>query len=520
MALLFDCFELILNDVSLVIFCKDGVQMRIAAYCRVSTDEEKQLDSLQHQKDFFEDFAKKNDLQLVRIYADEGISGKSIKNRDEFIRLMSDAEKHKFDMVVVKDISRFARNAVDFLTYIRKLKAIGIPCNFVNANLSTSDSELVLGMLSLVAQEESSNLSKRVKFGKNINAKKGRVPPRIYGYNRIDNFTLEINQDEADIVKLIYSLYIDKGLGSRSIALYLNDKEIQTKYGKKWYTKAIRRILTNSIYYGLYENHKYEIKDYIEGTRGYTSQDEHYFHNRPEWAIITKERFEEANKIITSRRNIYKNQTTHLTGRYSSKYPLSTIIKCEHCGKTFCRKSYENLHYKRVFWKCSTNDQLTSKVCDNNITLDEDELMYDLSDMLRNRMSNIDAFKEELRRIAIDIYQSSYNNYDLTNLHKQLEKLFSKKQKYQDMFTNDIIGMNELKNKTKTIMDEINRINNILDETETQLTDEELDDHVSMFIGYIQDFLDNKNTDNMAMKKIFNSITVNKNGNIKIEFNI
>ena len=278
------------------IYYKDGVQMKIAAYCRVSTDEEKQLDSLQHQKYFFEDFAKKNDFQLVRIYADEGISGKSIKNRNEFIRLMGDAEKQKFDMVVVKDISRFARNAVDFLTYIRKLKAMWIPCNFVNANLSTADSELVLGMLSLVAQEESANLSKRVKFGKKINSKKGRVPPRIFGYDRIDNFTLEINQEESEIVKLIYHLYIDKGLGSRSIALYLNDNGIVTKYGAKWYTKAIRRIITNTIYYGLYENHKYEIKDYMEGTRGYTPQEEHYFHDRPEWAIITKERFDEAQK--------------------------------------------------------------------------------------------------------------------------------------------------------------------------------------------------------------------------------
>ena len=494
--------------------------MRIAAYCRVSTDEEKQLDSLQHQKDFFEDFAKKNEFQLVRIYADEGISGKSIKNRDEFIRLINDAEKQKFDMVVVKDISRFARNAVDFLTYIRKLKAMGIPCNFVNANLSTEDSELVLGMLSLVAQEESANLSKRVKFGKKINAKKGRVPPRIYGYDRVDNFTLKINQEESEIVKVIYNLYIDKGMGSRSIVLALNDKGIVTKYGTKWYTKAIRRILTNSIYYGLYENHKYEIKDYIEGTRGYTPQDEHFFHNRPEWAIITKERFEEAQKIMVSRRNVYKNKTTHMTGRYSNKYQFSTLIICENCGKTFCRKSYQNLHYKRVFWKCSTNDQLTSKECDNNIAIDENELIEKISIMLRQRMSNPESFKQQLKIETDSIYKSEYNHFDLSTMQKQLEKLQVKKQKYQDMYTNDIIDMNELKSKTKPVIDEINRINGILDEIECQITDKEINMRILCLVERIENFLDNKYIDNVSMKQIFKSITVNKNGEVRLQFNI
>ena len=176
--------------------------MRIAAYCRVSTDKDEQLDSLNHQKEFFVEYAKRSGHELVRLYADEGISGTSLKKREEFKRLLRDAELGLFDMVVVKDISRFARNTVDALQSIRKLKSMGICTLFLTANMdSMGDSEFILTLFSAMAQEESSNLSKRVKWGKRINAEKGRVPQRIFGYDRIDNFTLEINPGEAEIVR-------------------------------------------------------------------------------------------------------------------------------------------------------------------------------------------------------------------------------------------------------------------------------------------------------------------------------
>ena len=165
--------------------------MKIAAYCRVSTEKEEQIDSLEHQKEFFEEYARKNGHELIRLYADEGISGTSLKKRDEFVRLMRDAKMNLFDMVVVKDVSRLARNTVDFLQSIRTLKGLGVNTLFLTANMdSLGESEFVLTMFGAMAQEESANLSKRVKFGKKINAKKGRVPQRIFGYNRIDNFTL------------------------------------------------------------------------------------------------------------------------------------------------------------------------------------------------------------------------------------------------------------------------------------------------------------------------------------------
>ena len=152
---------------------------------------------------------------LFRLYADEGISGTSLKRRDEFNRLMRDARCGFFHAVVVKDVSRLARNTVDFLVSIRELKAMGINVIFLNANMdSMGDSEFILTLFSAMAQEESANLSKRTKFGKLQNARHGRVPLKLFGYDRIDNFTLAINPEEARIVRKIFSLYNEQGLAA------------------------------------------------------------------------------------------------------------------------------------------------------------------------------------------------------------------------------------------------------------------------------------------------------------------
>ena len=182
--------------------------MRLGVYCRVSTDKLDQLNSLETQKMFFEEFAEKNNHTLVKIYADEGISGTQLKKRTAFLEMMHDAELGKFDMVVTKDVSRMARNVLDFLQSIRKLKSMGIPVLFVNTNLSTQDGEMMLTMLATVAQEESRNTSSRIKFSKRLNAEKGRVPNLVYGYDKIigDCFNLNINKFEADIVRQIYNL--------------------------------------------------------------------------------------------------------------------------------------------------------------------------------------------------------------------------------------------------------------------------------------------------------------------------
>ena len=359
--------------------------MNIAAYCRVSTDKDEQLDSLENQKRFFTEYAQKNGHHLVRLYADEGISGTSLKKRGEFRRLMGDARLGLFQAVVVKDISRFARNTVDFLQSIRELKALGINTMFITANMeSLGESEFVLTIFGAMAQEESANLSKRVKFGKKINAQKGRVPQRIFGYDRMDNFTLAINEQEARTVREIFRLYLE-GQGCRAISLRLNEANCKTKYLCDWNPRAVRRVLTNPIYCGHYVNHKYEIEDYLTGRQIPLPDKDHFHHDRPDWAIVSPEQFAQAQAQLAERRTRYDSRQPVQGARFSTKHLFSTLIKCEHCGRSFCRKHYTYVN-TRIYWKCTTNDQYTAQRCGNTVKLEEEELL----DALRRQIGQRD----------------------------------------------------------------------------------------------------------------------------------
>ena len=223
---------------------------RVVAYCRVSTNKEEQLDSLESQQKFFDEYSKRKNYSLIKIYADEGKSGTKIKNRTELLRLLKDAGKDIFDAVLIKDVSRLARNTIDFLTSIRRLKELGIKVIFVNYDqISSESSEFMLTMLSAIAQEESANTSKRVKFGKRLNAEKGKVPNLVYGYDKIigDYFNLKINEEESSVVKQIFSMYTEKNMGENKIAYVLNFRGLKTKRGCKWSQNAIARILSNEL---------------------------------------------------------------------------------------------------------------------------------------------------------------------------------------------------------------------------------------------------------------------------------
>ena len=278
--------------------------MNIAAYCRVSTDKEDQLNSLEAQKGFFAEYTKRTGDTLVGLYADEGISGTKIKNRKEFLRMMKDAQQGLFDLVVVKDISRFARNTVDLLQNVRKLKALGIETQFLTANMtSMGNSEFVLTIFGALAQEESANTSKRVKFGKKMNAEKGRVPNIVYGYDKIigDYFHLTINQTEAETIKQIYRWYLEEGYGTAKIANMLNESGLRTKRNCKWSQNAICRILTNELYTGKIINGKQEVSDFLTGQRRAKDEAEWCVVERPELRIIDDVSFAAVQEIMRER---------------------------------------------------------------------------------------------------------------------------------------------------------------------------------------------------------------------------
>ena len=488
--------------------------MRIAAYCRVSTDKDEQLDSLNHQKEFFVEYAKRSGHELVRLYADEGISGTSLKKREEFKRLLRDAELGLFDMVVVKDISRFARNTVDALQSIRKLKSMGICTLFLTANMdSMGDSEFILTLFSAMAQEESSNLSKRVKWGKRINAEKGRVPQRIFGYDRIDNFTLEINPTEAGIVRKIFSLYNDQGLGCRTISATLNRDRDKTKLGSDWNARGVRRVLVNPIYCGILINHKYEIEDYLTDRQIRLPEEEQFCHRRPAWAIVTPEAFQKTQEIMASRRTQYDSGEPFMAGRYSAKHTFSTLIKCAHCGRSFTRKSYTYAN-TRVYWRCVTNDQYTAEKCDNRTCLDEPELLKRLREYFASLIEDRDAFVADILASLDKRLPASQNPEQAKReIEAKRKKLLSKKSRYQEMYASDILSLTELKEKITGITEELNALDRALARL---APGKKAVETVQRYTGEIQRFLELETVTNMDMRRILDHISVDREGHVRV----
>lgn len=507
----------IMKDVTeLCNYNREVTAMNIVAYCRVSTDKADQLNSLEAQKEFFSEYTKRTGDTLVRLYADEGISGTKIKNRKEFLRMMSDAEHGLFDMVVVKDISRFARNTVDLLQNVRKLKSLGIETQFLTANMtSMGNSEFVLTIFGALAQEESANTSKRVKFGKKMNAEKGRVPNIVYGYDKTigDYFNLAINQEEAKVVKQIYKWYTEEGFGAAKISNMLNEKGYKTKRNCKWSQNAICRILTNEIYTGKIINGKEEVSDFLTGQRREKDETEWMVVERPELRIIEDETFESAQEIIRGRHDAFN--LSH--ERQSNKHLFSTLIKCKECDWSFRRtvRTYKNTY---VRWVCSGRNGRGADSCPNKTVVDEEELIEVLQEyftnVLKQKKKVIDYVIKEFQRV----YKAKDENVEYEKaLNAELAKLQKTRQKYMDMYTDDLISREELNEKIGGTRQEIKRLENELKMVSYHLTKgEQLENILNRTFKEIEDITDVHQMTNQQLKRLIQKIEVDKDGYVDI----
>ena len=465
--------------------------MRIAPYCRVSTDKADQLNSLEMQKKFYGEFAERNNHEITHMYADEGISGTQMRKRPEFMRLMRDARLGKFDMVVTKDISRMARNVVDFLQSIRDLKAIGIPVVFVNTNLSTEDGELVLTMLAMVAQQESENTSKRIKFSKSLNAEKGKVPNLVYGYDKIigDYFNLNINPFEANVVRRIYQMYINEEYGASKIAKILNEENIKTKRGCKWTQNGICRILTNRMYCGIIINGKEEVRDFLTGDRIDKPEEEWKVTERPDLAIIDIDTFEIAQKKMEINKQKFSQGQ-----RKDCKHVFSTLLKCSDCGHFFRQaKRKVKIGYKYT-WVCCGRNINGADSCNNKTVIDEGELLASIKQYLT------ELIEDKQKEITTEI-----------------EKLKKSRQKYVDMYDNDIISMEDLKEKTGSTNNQIKKLEEKLKMIKFGITQaDKLEYGLTDTFKSIGDILSTAEITNEMLKRVIDRIEVAEDGHIDI----
>lgn len=490
--------------------------MRVAAYCRVSTDKSDQLNSLETQKSFFTEYTERNGHTLVRLYADEGISGTKTKNRKEFLRLMRDANQGLFDMVVVKDISRFARNTVDLLQNIRTLKSLGIETIFLTANMTVlGQSEFVLTIFGALAQEESANTSKRIKFGKKVNAEKGKVPNVVYGYDKTigDYFNLSINEEEAAIVRQIFHWYIEDGYGAHRISAMLNEKGLRTKRNCNWSQPAVCRLLANPIYTGKIINGKQEVADFLTGQRVKKDESEWMVSVRPELRIIDDEVFDAAQRIKKSREQSFKVDKE----RQSNKHLFSTLIKCKECGSSF-RRVVRTYNKTFVRWVCIKHNMSGVKACSNAVSVDEKELIETIQEYFANILND----KQRVTRYVIGEFHKIYRAQNAgiereRELNSQIAKLKKSRQKYMDMYTDDLISRDELNEKIGGMRKQIEDL-----ESELNLIarNEEDSDRLEMVLKNtfqeIEDVTDVREMTNAQLKKIIQKIEVDQLGNVDI----
>ena len=498
--------------------------MKIAAYCRVSTEKEAQIDSLEKQIEFFNEFIKKNGYELYKLYADEGISGKQIKHRKQFQQMMIDAKAKKFGKVVVKDVSRFARNTVDLLQSIRELKSYGVQVDFLNnGEVMEGGSEFILTILGAMAQQESANMSKRVKFGKDITAQKGRVPNLVFGYDKMPNerYTLKINEEEAKIVKEIFESYVYKGIGTTKIAWDLNDRGIRTKKTKsKWVQTSIVRMLKNPIYTGRVTNKKSEVTDFITGTRKELPEEEWIVVHRPEMRIISDELFNRAQELLEQRSNEFKLNNK----REKTEYVFSTLIYCKHCGYSFRRikRKYTADGPEYIRWVCSGRNSMGVNHCPNTTVIDEEELLNAIKIYLKSIIKNKKDFMKAVEKEFEKITKLRENNArSEESLLKEIEKVTVKKQKYMEMFQNEIINIQELKKYTNPINEDIARLERELKLITSEIKEKDvLEKELNKTIKTVDDILNNQTITNAMLKTIIDVIEVDSDSNVEVRLKL
>ena len=325
---------------------------RVAAYCRVSTDNEEQANSFESQRTFFRQYIERNpDWELYAIFADEGISGTNTKKRKEFNRMIECAKNGDIDLIITKEISRFARNTLDSIFYTRDLKKHGVGVIFLNDNINTldGDAELRLAIMSSIAQEESRKTSERVKWGQKRQMEQGVVFGRsMLGYDVKDG-KMTINEEGAKIVRLIFHKFVDEGKGTHVIARELREEGIKPMRVKEWQNTVILRVIRNEKYCGDLVQKKTYTPDFLSHEKKYNRGQEEFViikdHHEP---IISRELFDKANRILDT-----KSLSQEGKAKHSNRYPFSGKIKCGRCGASYVARyktRKDGSRYKA--WRC------------------------------------------------------------------------------------------------------------------------------------------------------------------------
>ena len=416
-------------------------RVRVAAYCRVSTDDEVQIKSYESMVKYYTDLIKKNpDWQFVEVYADRAMTGTKAETRENFQRLIADCMANKIDMVIAKSLSRFARNTLDTLKYVRMLKEKNIAVYFEVEKINTlKDGEFLLTILSSVAQQEVENISSYVKKGLKMKMKRGELVgfQSCIGYDYdYETKTLSINEEGAEVVRYVFERYVS-GVGSTMIANELNAKGLLTLRGNRWTSSSVMGVINNEKYVGDILQGKTFTVDPISKRRlsNIGEEDKFYIkdHHVP---IISRDTFEKAQEI-RNKRNGGKKFHAEIGKRFkfSRQFAFSSMLECGFCGCKLSRRSWHSeTKYHKTIWHCTTSTKKGKHLCPDSKGIPEYIIEKAFIESYRLLCTdNMDVMKEFLKRVENTLGDDTVQkNYEKAK--KEADSIVSKRKKLLEKY--------------------------------------------------------------------------------------
>lgn len=489
-----------------------NLPLRVTYYCRVSTDSDVQLNSLDNQLDYYINFIKsKTAWTFVEGYVEEGVTGVRVDKRTSFKRMIRDAKLNKFDLIITKEVSRFARDLEDSIHYIRELKSCGVGVFFENQNLSTFDenSELILNIMFNLAQDESKKLSSRVKFGHKRAIEKGHVlgSSNITGYKK-DKCKLTIIEDEAKFIRKVFEFYATGEYGFHKLALKLGELGYYNKKGRLYDKDTLKRIIRNPKYKGYYRAHTYEIMDYRTKRRKTIPKEEQVIYKCEDGsipAIVSEELWDKANELLDTRTESYKNNNYWSGGL---KYPFSSKIYCKEHNTNF-QRSHGSRRKNRPTWSCGMYLQYRLDACASPIIAEKD-----LYNIMNSIMNNIIPHKNRIIKDMLNLYENidKTNQYDkeLNDIDEDIKIIEDKKTMALDLIFNGELKKEELKVQFEKYENDIKKLMNKKQEILKQMEIlNENHDNIDKMSKSIQEEIDGGSLEDF-IRKFVDEIIVSK----------
>ena len=500
------------------------LKLKVCFYARVSTDKDEQLHSLSAQVSFFNDYISKvPNWHFIGSYIDEGISGTQVKKREEFLRMIEDAKKHKFDLILTKEISRFSRSTLDSIKYTQELLQNGVGVYFLNDNINTilPDSELRLTMMSSIAQDEVRRLSERVSFGMRRSIDSGVVLgcSNIYGYVK-DKGKLVIDEKQAEMIKIIYDRYANTTDGLSKVSRYLYSLGYKSKTGKRLDTTILTRIIENPKYKGYYCGHKTKVLDYRTKKKKKLSESDWIIYKDTENVppIVSEELWERANKKLKQRQESFASRAVN-KAVFQNRYTYSGKIYCGNHNLTYHRSSAGKRKNNPV-WECQVYRKESLKGCSNPRVF-EFELDTLFKDMFNKLLKRKNYIFDEIVSVCENYLESHNNDSEIKKIESKILLLNNKKDKLLELVMEEYLEKADYKKQVDLLNEEINFYQNKLNELKIDKKDK---NYIKNKINEIKKALDNCLTDDKCYSDVFNElidkIIVNKIEDKKIKLDI